>query len=160
MASETTIDVRNMVPRERHPKIFATFDSIKAGYAILLINDHDPKPLFYQMQAEREGQVAWIPQEEGPERWVVRIEKVGGAPAAEPVEGNTVVVDVREDIRAGREPFARIMGAAEGLGAEQELRVINVFEPVPLYEAMAQRGFAHETTRLEDGAWQVRFYRR
>jgi hypothetical protein len=75
------------------------------------------------------------------------------------VEGNTVVVDVRDDIRAGREPFARIMGAAEGLGAEQELRVINVFEPVPLYEAMAQRGFAHETTRLEDGAWQVRFYR-
>ena len=112
MASETTIDVRNMVPRERHPKIFATFDSIQAGDAILLINDHDPKPLFYQMQAEREGQVAWIPQEEGPERWVVRIEKVGGAPAAEPVEGNTVVVDVREDIRAGREPFARIMGAA------------------------------------------------
>ena len=130
MAIETTIDVRSMPPRERHPRIFSTFDSIAAGDAILLINDHDPKPLFYQFQAERTGQVAWKPQEQGPERWVIRIEKVADAPAsapkedviplaevapAEPVDGNTVVVDVRDDIRAGREPFARIMNAVAAL---------------------------------------------
>lgn len=132
MATETTIDVRDMVPRERHPRIFATFDSIAAGDAILLINDHDPKPLFYQFQAERAGQVAWTPQEQGPERWVIRIEKVAGEPAApatppedvislsevapsEPVEGNAVIVDVRDHIRAGREPFARIMNAVVSL---------------------------------------------
>jgi len=176
MATETTIDVRGMVPRERHPRIFATFDSIATGDAILLINDHDPKPLFYQFQAERAGQIAWTPQEQGPERWVIRIEKIAGAPAApttpsadmislsvaappEAVDGNAVVVDVRDDIRAGREPFARIMDAAGSLTDGQELRLINVFEPVPLYEAMAHRGFAHETTRLQGGDWQVRFFR-
>ncbi len=176
MATETTIDVRDITPRERHPRIFATFDSIAAGDAILLINDHDPKPLFYQFQAERAGQVAWTPQEQGPERWVIRIEKVADAPAApatppadviplaeaaaaEPVDGNAVVVDVRDDIRNGREPFARIMNAVAALADGQELRLINIFEPVPLYEALAARGFAHETTRLEDGDWQVRFYR-
>ena len=74
MATETTIDVRSMPPRERHPRIFSTFDGIAAGDAILLINDHDPKPLFYQFQAERTGQVDWKPQEQGPERWVIRIE--------------------------------------------------------------------------------------
>ena len=76
MATETTIDVRGMVPRERHPRIFATFDSMASGDTILLINDHDPKPLFYQFQAERAGQVNWTPEEQGPERWVVRIEKI------------------------------------------------------------------------------------
>jgi uncharacterized protein (DUF2249 family) len=178
MATETTIDVRDMAPRERHPRIFSTFDSIAAGDAILLINDHDPKPLFYQFQAERTGQVAWTPQEQGPERWVIRIEKVADTPDApspgtraedviplseaapsEPLEGDVVVVDVRDDIRLGREPFARIMGAVTSLRDGQELRLINVFEPVPLYEAMSQRGFAHETARLEDGDWQVRFFR-
>ncbi len=75
MAAETTIDVRTMAPRDRHPKIFSTFDSLAIGDAILLVNDHDPKPLLYQFQAERPGQVAWTPQETGPERWVIRIER-------------------------------------------------------------------------------------
>ena len=66
---------------------------------------------------------------------------------------------MRDHIRAGREPFARIMNAVVSLRDGQGLRLINVFEPAPLCEAMAQRGFAHETTQLEDGAWQVRFFR-
>ncbi len=42
-----TLDVRDIPPRERHPKIFNTFDSLKAGEKMVLINDHDPKPLKY-----------------------------------------------------------------------------------------------------------------
>jgi uncharacterized protein (DUF2249 family) len=42
------IDVRNMVPRERHPLIFKTFDELAKGQTFELINDHDPKPLYYQ----------------------------------------------------------------------------------------------------------------
>jgi len=75
------LDVRDMPPRERHPLIFATFDRLAPGEALVLVNDHDPKPLYYQLQAERPGQMAWEPEEEGPERWVVRIKKVGGGHA-------------------------------------------------------------------------------
>ena len=71
-----TIDVRPMPPRERHPQIFAMFDGLSVGEAMLLINDHDPKPLFYQFQAERPGKAVWTPEEQGPERWVIRIEKL------------------------------------------------------------------------------------
>ena len=74
--AEAVVDVRDMPPRERHPRIFATFDGLPVGGVLTLVNDHDPKPLFYQMQAERPGQIAWDPQEEGPERWVIRIERV------------------------------------------------------------------------------------
>ncbi len=74
-------------------------------------------------------------------------------------EMTVVTVDVREDIRAGREPFSRIMAALQGLRPDQELVVVNVFEPVPLYAALAGLGFAHETVRTADGDWRVRFYR-
>lgn len=70
-----------------------------------------------------------------------------------------VTVDVREDIRAGREPFQRIMAAVSSLREGQALELINVFEPVPLYEVMRQRGFAHRTERTPDGDWRVIFYR-
>lgn len=75
---KTTIDVRTIVPRERHPLIFGTFEHLAPGEALLLINDHDPKPLFYQFQAELKAPFNWVYLESGPEVWQVRI----GKPAA------------------------------------------------------------------------------
>ncbi len=69
------------------------------------------------------------------------------------------VVDVREDIRRGEEPFDRIMAAVASLGEDEELVILNVFEPVPLYGVLAQQGFTHETTRTPDGDWRVTFRR-
>jgi len=69
------LDVRDIIPKERHPKIFNTFDSLKAGEIMVLINDHDPKPLKYQLEAERTGQMEWKYMEEGPEVWKVEITK-------------------------------------------------------------------------------------
>ena len=69
----TTIDVRTIVPRERHPLIFSTFHKLGAGEAFLLVNDHDPKPLYYQFQAELGEPFQWDYLEKGPEVWKVRI---------------------------------------------------------------------------------------
>lgn len=71
-----TLDVRDMTPRERHPAIFARLDALKGGEILRLVNDHDPKPLHYQLLAERPGTFAWEPEEQGPERWVIRIRKI------------------------------------------------------------------------------------
>jgi len=75
MPEPVELDVREVAPRERHPMIFETFDRLQPGEAFILVNDHDPMPLFYQFQAERAGQVTWDPQEQGPERWAIRIGK-------------------------------------------------------------------------------------
>jgi len=75
MAEPIVVDVRAMQPRERHPRIFEVFDNLGEGESLLLLNDHDPKPLFYQLQAERPGESRWEPQEEGPERWAILISK-------------------------------------------------------------------------------------
>lgn len=72
----TVLDVREMAPRERHPTILATFGGLASGQAMELVNDHDPKPLRYQFEAELPGTFAWEYLEEGPEAWRVRIGKL------------------------------------------------------------------------------------
>jgi len=41
-----------------------------------LLNDHDPRPLYYQLMAERPDQVGWEYLEEGPEIWRAAITKI------------------------------------------------------------------------------------
>ena len=74
-----TIDVRQIPPPQRHPTIFQTFDGLTLGQSFILINDHDPKPLYYQFLHEREGQFGWEYQEEGPETWRIQISRTTGA---------------------------------------------------------------------------------
>ena len=73
-----TVDVRPITPRERHPLIFSTFDGLQSGDAFVLVNDHDPRPLYYQFLHEREGQFEWTYLKNGPDVWQVRITKTGG----------------------------------------------------------------------------------
>ncbi len=74
-ATMLDLDVRELVPRERHSIIFAQFEALKPGDTLRLINDHDPKPLRYQMLAELPGEFTWEPEEQGPEVWIIRIGK-------------------------------------------------------------------------------------
>jgi uncharacterized protein (DUF2249 family) len=67
------LDVRSLIPRERHERIFAELARLAHGGRLRLINDHDPKPLYYQLQAEQPAAFDWEAEEMGPERWVVAI---------------------------------------------------------------------------------------
>ncbi|HMR11606.1 MAG TPA: DUF2249 domain-containing protein [Polyangiaceae bacterium] len=71
--NHTVVDVRTIPPRQRHPLIFQTFAELAVGSSMVLVNDHDPKPLYYQFAAEREGQFDWEYRGEGPDVWCVRI---------------------------------------------------------------------------------------
>ncbi|MCC6485164.1 MAG: DUF2249 domain-containing protein [Armatimonadetes bacterium] len=72
-----TLDVREIAPRERHPLIFDTFKSLSDGASFVLVNDHDPKPLYYQFSAEHNDEFDWEYLEEGPDVWRVKIGKKG-----------------------------------------------------------------------------------
>lgn len=72
---EIQIDVREITPRDRHPLIFRTYDELAPGASLLLVNDHDPKPLYYQLNAERTNLGGWDYLEAGPEVWQVRVSK-------------------------------------------------------------------------------------
>ncbi len=76
MAEPKVIDVRTVPPPHRHPLIFSTFEELAPGDRMILVNDHDPKPLYYQFSAEMPGQFEWNYLEKGPD-WRVEIKKTG-----------------------------------------------------------------------------------
>jgi uncharacterized protein (DUF2249 family) len=72
---------------------------------------------------------------------------------------NVVILDVREDFRQGREPFARIMQTVAELKASQNLLLIAPFKPAPLFSVLAAQGFSHEAKETPTGDWEVKFTR-
>lgn len=79
--------------------------------------------------------------------------------AARPTGATEVTLDVRDDLRAGREPFSAIMAAVANLPPGDVLHLRAIFEPLPLYVVMEKRGFAHESQAQADDDWSVWFWR-
>lgn len=75
-ASGDVLDVRALPPPRRHELIFRRLDDLSGGDAITLVNDHDPKPLHYQLEATQPGHFSWDYLEKGPEAWKVRIARI------------------------------------------------------------------------------------
>lgn len=80
METINTLDVTALEPRLKHPRIFEIYDGLNPGGSFIIYNDHDPKPLYYQLLAERGTGFSWEYLENGPELWKVKISKneVGG----------------------------------------------------------------------------------
>jgi uncharacterized protein (DUF2249 family) len=76
--TDKVLDVLQEIPARRHELIFRTYAELDEGDGFVLVNDHDPKPLYYQFAAEHANQFVWDYLEEGPQVWRVRI----GRPAA------------------------------------------------------------------------------
>ncbi|HEX2883904.1 MAG TPA: DUF2249 domain-containing protein [Candidatus Limnocylindria bacterium] len=76
MSDSQVLDVRAEPPIRRHTLIFDTYEALDPGAAFELVNDHDPKPLYYQFAAEKAGEFSWDYLEQGPEVWRVRIGRV------------------------------------------------------------------------------------
>jgi uncharacterized protein (DUF2249 family) len=78
----TTIDVREIAPRERHALIFARFDALQPGQALQLVSDHDPQPLRHHFEDRSPGRFEWAYLEAGPDLWRVQIGKMAAAATA------------------------------------------------------------------------------
>ena len=72
-SAASEIDVRSLVPAQRHAKIFELVGQLTPGGSFVLVNDHDPKPLYYQLEAEHPQQFSWTYLERGPQVWRVEI---------------------------------------------------------------------------------------
>jgi regulator of cell morphogenesis and NO signaling len=75
IVQENILNVTLLEPRQKHPTIFARFDALQEGESLTIHNDHDPKPLYYQLLGERGNTFTWEYLEQGPEWWKVRISK-------------------------------------------------------------------------------------
>jgi uncharacterized protein (DUF2249 family) len=71
--SDPDLDVRDLPPAQRHEAIFAAYQALAPSTGFVLVNDHDPRPLRYQFEAEHPGEFTWDYLETGPKAWRVRI---------------------------------------------------------------------------------------
>jgi len=69
------LDVRDIPPVYRHRFILEKFDELNPSDSFILVNDHDPKPLYYQFQAEKGEKFGWEYISAGPTIWSVKITK-------------------------------------------------------------------------------------
>lgn len=69
------LNVTLIEPRLKHPTIFIRFDELNEGESLIIHNNHDPKPLYYQLLGERGNIFTWEYTEQGPEWWKVNITK-------------------------------------------------------------------------------------
>lgn len=77
-ADETIVknfDARPFPPAKRHEMVFDAFDELNPGEAFVFTNDHDPKPLYYQMEAENTEPFEWQYLETMPKEWKVKVMK-------------------------------------------------------------------------------------
>lgn len=137
---------------------------------MLLVNDHDPLPLYFQFACEHAGRFRWEYVEQGPDAWRVRITKGEHldpgfvpkrkpAPLADSRSTQPLVVDTRPIFHRGESPCVEIDDAVSALKPGQTLVLLVPFEPVPLYMKLGAQGFAHTTSQEEDGTWRVEFRR-
>jgi uncharacterized protein (DUF2249 family)/iron-sulfur cluster repair protein YtfE (RIC family) len=146
------LDVRSLAPAQRHQSIFASYHALAPGTGFILVNDHDPKPLRYQFEAEHADEFAWDSIEAGPQVWRVRI---GKAPSSRP--GGEEELDVRVLPHGGRHEsiFATYDALAPGTG----FILVNDHDPKPLrYQFEEQHGDCYTWDYVEAGpqVWRVR----
>ncbi|HET9746372.1 MAG TPA: iron-sulfur cluster repair di-iron protein [Chitinophagaceae bacterium] len=94
-AVSTILDVTTLEPKLKHQTIFQQFDQLAEGESLTIYNDHDPKPLYYQLLNERGNIFSWQYVEEGPEWWKVRIGKQKSKESEESI-GQLAAGDLRK----------------------------------------------------------------
>lgn len=85
----TELDVRDLPPAERHEQIFDAYAQLESGEAFVLVNDHDPKPLYHQFEAETGPEFRWKYRLKDPNEFRVRIGKAEVAESDSTSASNT-----------------------------------------------------------------------
>jgi uncharacterized protein (DUF2249 family) len=66
-------------------------------------------------------------------------------------------LDVRPILRAGGEPFQKIMETVADLAGGEGLRLLATFKPTPLLSVLGSKGFSHEAKQIVGGDWEILF---
>jgi uncharacterized protein (DUF2249 family) len=82
----TRFDVREIPCRVKHAQIFQRWTELPVGRFFVLVNDHDPIPLYHQFAAQFPGAFKWEYLLRGPDEFQVKITRLS---LTSPVESST-----------------------------------------------------------------------
>lgn len=156
----THFDVRVIPCRQKHALIFARWSELPVGGHFVLVNDHDPVPLYYQFAAQFPGAFTWDYLVAGPEVFHVKITRLTPSPAqpaiVPPFKGcGGASADTEVDARGLEppEPMMRILAAVETLKPGAALRARTDRRPLHLYPELDARGVRHASEQCADETW-------
>jgi uncharacterized protein (DUF2249 family) len=153
-AALATIDVRDLRPQRRHEVLLDIFDDLEAEEGFVLVNDHDPKPLYHELRSMHGDVVEWSYASRGADGWRVEVVKTG---ASESADDDVVTrYDVREIPKAERHPTLHHRYGMLPDGGTMEL--IAPHEPRPLHREFREQygdDFEWSVVESEPGRCQV-----
>ncbi len=154
---EVVINVQEIEPRLRHTTIFQVFDHIKDGESFVIHNNHDPMPVYYQLQQIRGDVFDWEYLQEGPEWWDIRVTKRKAQPSVYTSENGETVINVPS--LEPRIKHSTIFSEFEKLTPGKSLIIHNDHDPQPLhYHLSSEHGDIFTWEYLQEGPqwWDVR----
>lgn len=161
----TRFDVREIPCREKHARIFQRWAGLAVGAHFVLVNDHDPVPLYYQFAAQFPGAFNWEYLAAGPDEFAVKITRLAATinpvnlrpPTAGGGCGNHGSAQAGEVLNVRGleppEPMLRILAALENLAPGAELSALTDRRPVHLLAELDTRGIAHSSVEQANGSW-------
>ena len=166
----THFDVRAIPCRVKHAQIIQRWQELPLGAHFVLINDHDPVPLYYQFATIFAGEFTWEHLVAGPDVYQVKISRVAAAKGTvviPPINGGcgnhhhsdkpvtATTADGEVDARGLEppQPMMTILGAVEGLKAGAVLRARTDRQPLHLYPELEARGVHYLSEQQGDGSW-------
>jgi uncharacterized protein (DUF2249 family) len=156
-ADLTRFDVRSIPCRVKHAQIFQRWSELRVGDHFVLVNDHDPVPLYYQFSAQFPGAFAWDYLPAGADEFQVKITRLAVTSANPPPPGRAAPAPLGIEIDARGleppEPLLRILTAAEALAKGATLRARTDRQPLHLYPELATRGICATSEEQSDGSW-------
>lgn len=171
-ATENILVVPELEPRLKHSTIFARFAAVPEGGSLIIVNDHDPKPLYYQMLGQLGNVFIWEYLEQGPELYRIKITRrhsgashvvtqpsATQAQTAQAAGENILKVYELEPRLKHATIFQRFAQVAEG----NSLTIINDHDPKPLYyQMLGELGNVFIWEYLEQGPqwFQIKITRR
>ncbi|AQL41579.1 hypothetical protein BV210_02100 [Halorientalis sp. IM1011] len=150
-----SIDVRDLKPQRRHEALLGIFDELESAEGFVLVNDHDPKPLYHELRSMHGDVVDWAYASEGGGEWRVEIRKTGDTEATE--KDVVTRYDVRDIPKQERHPTIHHRYGMIPQGGTMEL--IAPHEPKPLQREFHGRygdAFDWNVVESEPGRCRVR----
>lgn len=158
----TRFDVRTIPCRVKHAQIFQRWNELPVGRHFVLVNDHDPIPLYHQFSAQFPGAFSWEYLLSGPEEFQVRITRLAPStpPSAAPqIAKSNIDPKAVFDVRSipGRVKHAQIFQRWLDLPVGGYFVLLNDHDPIPLrYQFDAEFPQAFSWEYLENGPDEFR----
>ena len=152
-----TVDVRDLAPRRRHELLLDAFDRLEPDEGFVLVNDHDPKPLYHELRSLHGDVVDWEYERRGSGEWRVAIGKTGASAAEGDAADAITRFDVREIPKSERH---ETIHHRYGMIPDGEtMEIIAPHEPRPLRREFRERygdAFGWEVAEKRPGRCRVR----